>query len=203
VEHDGHRATYAEVLARYFGLPGGGELIGRATVRPPDGGFDDPWFWEVGMGAAEIVVDPETGEVKVTRFVSVADVGRAVNPAQCHAQEEGTVVMGMGHTLFESMVYGDGQLRNPGLIDYRVPRMDDVPDDFETILVENGDGPGPYGARGIGESAILAVAPAVAAALARATGVRVRDLPLTPERVWRALEEATRPRPSAVQEGPG
>jgi CO/xanthine dehydrogenase Mo-binding subunit len=186
VECGGRRVPYGDLLARHFGMPGG-ELIGRGTVRPPDGGFEEPWFWEVGMGAAEAAVDRETGEVRVTRFVSVADVGRAVNPAQAHAQEEGTVVMGLGHTLFESLVYADGQIQNPNLIDYRVPRMDDVPAELESILIENADGPGPFGARGIGEAAILAVAPAVAGAVARATGVRIRDLPLTPERVWRAL----------------
>jgi CO/xanthine dehydrogenase Mo-binding subunit len=186
VVHDGRRLPFGELLARHFGMPGG-ELIGRGTVRPPEGGFEEPWFWEVGMGAAEATVDRETGEVRVTRFVCVADVGRAVNPTQCHAQEEGTVVMGLGHTLFEAIAYGDGQIRNPNLIDYRVPRMEDVPDELESILIENGDGPGPFGARGIGESAILSVAPAVAGSIARATGVRIRDLPLTPERVWRAL----------------
>ena len=185
-EHGGRRAPYADLLAQHFGMPGG-ELIGRGTIRPPDGGFEEPWFWEVGMGAAEAQVDRETGQVRVTRYVSVADVGRAVNPKQCHAQEEGTVVMGLGHTLFEAIAYGDGQIRNPNLIDYRVPRMDDVPDEMESILIENGDGPGPFGARGIGESAILAVAPAVAGSIARATGVRIKELPLTPERVWRAL----------------
>ncbi len=193
VECNGQRLPYGDLLARHFGMPGG-ELIGRGTVRPPDGGFEDPWFWEVGMGAAEVSVDSETGEVRVIRYVSVADVGRAVNPAQCHAQEEGTVVMGLGHTLFESIIYADGQIQNPNLIDYRVPRMDDVPDELESILIENADGPGPYGARGIGEAAILAVAPAVAGSLARATGVRIKDLPLTPERVWRTLHKASNER---------
>jgi len=186
VECGGRRVPYAALLAQHFGMPGG-ELIGRGTVRPPDGGFEEPWFWEVGMGAAEAAVDRETGEVRVTRYVSVADVGRAVNPRMAHAQEEGTVAMGLGHTLFESLVYADGQVQNPNLIDYRVPRMDDMPAELEPILIENADGPGPFGARGIGEAAILAVAPAVAGAVARATGVRIRDLPLTPERVWRAL----------------
>lgn len=201
VECRGRRVPYADLLAQHFGMPGG-ELIGRGTVRPPDGGFEEPWFWEVGMGAAEAAVDPETGAVRVTRYVSVTDVGRAVNPGQCHAQEEGAVVMGLGHTLFEAIAYADGQIQNPNLIDYRVPRMDDQPDALESLLVENADGPGPFGVRGIGEAAILAVAPAVAGAVARATGVRIRDLPLTPERIWRALQGAVSHQRSAVsQEG--
>ena len=111
----------------------------------------------------------------------------------------------IGHTMFEEMVYEDGQLLNPNLIDYRVPTFADLPEVFETILIENGDGPGPYGAKGIGEGGVVAVAPAVANAIYNATGVRIKDLPLTPERVWRALEAAkgerklgpeTRPRSS-------
>ncbi len=83
-----------------------------------------------------------------------------------------------------------GQLLTPSLIDYRVPVMADVPAEYESILVENGDGPGPYGAKGIGESGLLPTAPAIANAIARATGVRLTDLPLTPERVWRAIVAA-------------
>ncbi len=101
-------------------------------------------------------------------------------------------MQGIGHTLFEEMVYDHGQLLNPNLIDYRVPRFSDVPEEFETILVENGDGPGPYGAKGLGEGGVVAVAPAVAGAIYQATGVRIKELPLTPERVWRALHDAGR-----------
>jgi CO/xanthine dehydrogenase Mo-binding subunit len=180
---------YAEAVAARFGLPGG-ELIGRGTYRGERGhaplGGEAP-FWEVGMAAAEVEVDRETGRVTVHRYVSVADIGRAINVRECHAQEEGGAMMGIGHTFFEQMVYDGGQLLNPSLIDYRVPGLADLPDVYESILVENGDGPGPYGAKGIGESGLLPTAPAIANALARATGVRITDLPLTPERVWRAI----------------
>jgi len=102
-------------------------------------------------------------------------------------------MMGIGHTLFEQMVYdSNGQLLNPNLVDYRVPSFTDVPDEFHTVLVENGDGPGPYGVRGMGEGGLLSTGPSVANALARATGVRIMDLPLTPERVWRALKDSKR-----------
>src|SRR5207245_11079050 len=96
-------------------------------------------------------------------------------------------MMGIGHTFFEQMVYEGGQLLNPSLIDYRVPVMSDLPDEFRSVLVENGDGPGPYGAKGIGESGLLPTAPAIANAIVRAVGVRIVDLPMTPERVWRGL----------------
>ncbi|HWP34254.1 MAG TPA: xanthine dehydrogenase family protein molybdopterin-binding subunit, partial [Thermodesulfobacteriota bacterium] len=180
------RASYAEAIAAHFGLPGG-ELVGRGYVRPAGGRPQSPVFWEVGIGGAEVEVDGETGEIRLRRYVSAADVGLAVNPRECEGQDEGAAMMGIGHTLFEALRYEGEQPVNPNLVDYRVPRMSDLPDDFVAILVEHGDGPGPYGAKGMGEGGVVSVAPAVASALARATGVRVRELPLTPERVWRAL----------------
>jgi len=125
--------------------------------------------------------------VKLLRYVSIADVGKAINPRECEAQEEGAAMMGIGHTFYEQMVYDGGQLLNPSLIDYRVPVMSDLPDEYRSVLVENGDGPGPYGAKGIGESGLIPTAPAIANAIARAVGVRITDLPMTPERVWRAI----------------
>jgi CO/xanthine dehydrogenase Mo-binding subunit len=179
------RLTFQEALQRRFG--GGGELIGHGDVGPEITG-SLPVFWEIGMGSAEVVVDEETGEVALTRYVSVADVGKAIHPDGCIGQEEGASMMGIGHTLFEQMIYDGGQLVTAGLIDYRVPRFSDVPAAFETVLVENEDGPGPHGARGMGEGGLVAVAPAITSALARGYGIRVRDLPLTPERVWRSLK---------------
>lgn len=188
---DGRRSiSYSEVIARHFGLPGG-ELVGRGMYRGERGGLlgGIAPFWEVAMGGAEVDVDRETGAVRLKTYVSVADVGKAINPLQCESQDEGAAIMGLGHTFFEQMVYEDGQLLNPTLIDYRVPVMSDLPEEFRSILVENGDGPGPYGAKGIGEGGILPIAPAVANAVAEVTGTRIRDLPLTTERVWRTLKE--------------
>ena len=88
------------------------------------------------------------------------------------------------------MVYEGGQLVNPNLVDYRIPSFSDMPKGFHTVLVENGDGLGPYGSRGMGEGGIFSVAPAITGALAHATGVEICDLPLTPERVWRSLKDA-------------
>ncbi len=179
------RLTFKEAVQRRFG--GGGELIGHGDVGPEITG-SLPVFWEIGMGSAEVAVDKETGEIALTRYVSVADVGKAIHPEGCVGQEEGASMMGIGHTLFEQMIYEDGQLVTAGMIDYRVPRFRDLPAEFETVLVENEDGPGPHGARGMGEGGLVAVAPAITSALARGYGVRIRDLPLTPERVWRALK---------------
>jgi len=181
------RLTYAEALALRFGMSGG-ELIGRGVIAPgrtaaPLGGSTP--FWEMAVGAAEVSVDEETGAVRVERYVSVADVGRAINPLTLEGQDG--VVQGLGHTLLEEMLYADGHLLNGTLLVYRVPRADDVPAELECRFVENADGSGPFGAKGAGEGSLIPVSPAVANALARLTGVRLRDLPLTPERVWRAL----------------
>ncbi len=182
--------SYGKVVGAYFGMPGG-ELVGRGYVRPGGAlGKTFPLFWETGMGAAEVSVDADTGAITVRRYVTVADVGKALNPAQAEGQDEGASMQGLGHTLFESLLYERGQPLNANLIDYRVPRFTDVPEHFDSVLIENQDGPGPYGAKGIGESGIVSVAPAVGNAIARAAGVRIRELPLTPERVWRALRES-------------
>lgn len=182
------RLTFREALERRFGKGSGGELIGKGDTTPGITDHQLPVFWEVGMGMVVLEIDRETGHVRIKRLISLADVGKAIHPDGCIGQEEGAAMMGIGHTLFERMVYDvNGNLLNPSLIDYRVPAFDDVPEEFHTVLVENKDGPGPYGVRGMGEGGLLSVAPSVCNALARGTGVRMTDLPLTPERVWRAL----------------
>jgi len=183
------RLGYGKIVSTYFGMPGG-ELIGRGYMRP-DGalGKTFPLFWETGMGAAEIRVDLETGSIMIERYMTVADVGKAINPLQAEGQDEGAAIQGLGNTIFESLEYDNGQPLNANLIDYRVPRFTDLPASFESVLIENRDGPGPYGAKGMGESGVVCVAPAIGNAFHRTTGVRIRELPLTPERVWRALQK--------------
>jgi CO/xanthine dehydrogenase Mo-binding subunit len=185
----GGRLPYPDLLKARFGMSGG-ELIGRGIVAPgrsraPLGGSTP--FWEMAVGAAEVHVDEETGAVVVDDYVSVADIGRCINPQQCEGQDEGAVMQGLGHTLYEEMVYDGGQLLNANLVDYRVPRALDLPARLRCVFVENGDGAGPFGAKGAGEGSLIPVSPAVGNALARLAGVRLRELPLTPERVWRAL----------------
>jgi CO/xanthine dehydrogenase Mo-binding subunit len=109
-------------------------------------------------------------------------------------QDEGAAIMGLGHTLMEHYLFDEqGRIRNLGAIDYRIPTSMDLPLELVSETVENADGPGPYGAKGMSEGALLCVAPAVAAAVRDATGVSIRDLPLTPERVWHALHQAEDP----------
>jgi len=202
--HDGHvrgrgaQLAYPDLLVERFGM-GGGELIGRGIVAPgrsaaPLGGSTP--FWEMAVGAATVRVDEETGAVTIDEYVSVADVGQRINPQQCEGQDEGAVMQGLGHTLLEEMVYDGGQLLNPNLVDYRVPRASDLPARLRCLFVENGDGAGPFGAKGVGEGSLIPVSPAVGNALARLTGVRFRELPLTPERVWRALRARRREGPA-------
>ncbi|MEX2147445.1 MAG: xanthine dehydrogenase family protein molybdopterin-binding subunit [Candidatus Rokuibacteriota bacterium] len=191
------RVSYPDLLDFHFGMRGG-ELIGRGVVAPgrtaaPLGGSTP--FWEVAMGGAEISVDEETGAIAVEAYASVSDVGRCINPQQCEAQDEGAVMQGIGHSLYEEMVYDGGQLLNADLAGYRVPRAGDVPPRFESRFVENGDGAGPFGAKGVGEGGLVPVSPAIGNALTRLTGVRLHELPLTPERVWRALRARAASRP--------
>ena len=189
------RLSFKEALERRFGKGSGGELIGGGETGPDITDNQLPVFWEVGMGMVESNLDEETGQVRIKRLISVADVGKAIHPDGCIGQEEGAAMMGIGRTFFEQMLYdANGQLLNPNLVDYRLPTFDDVPEEFHTVLVENHDGPGPYGVRGMGEGGLLSVAPSVTNAFARATGIRIRDLPLTPERVWRALKQQKRNR---------
>lgn len=188
---DDQQLSFGDTISQHYGYPGG-EIMGAGTWRPTrtEGHLGGATvFWEVGMGGAEVEVDEETGAIKLLRYISMADVGQALHRQQCEAQDEGGAMQGIGSTLFEALIAEDGQLLNPNLIDYRVPTFADLPPEFGTVLIENADGPGPYGAKGVGESGMFCVAPAIGNAIARATGVRMHTLPLTPERVWRALRE--------------
>jgi len=122
------------------------------------------------------------------KTATVADVGRAINPQLVERQDEGGTLQGLGNALYEEMVYEDGLLMNETLLDYRVPTFEDMPGAMTSIVVQNGDGPGPFGAKGCGEGALAAVPAAIVNALADA-GVPMTTLPLTPERVWRRIQE--------------
>jgi CO/xanthine dehydrogenase Mo-binding subunit len=150
-------------------------------------GYASP-FWEIGLAAAEVELDEMTGEVKILRYVSVTDAGKMIQPVHCRGQDEGAAVFGMGLSLCEELVYRDGQLINPNLVDYRLPRFRDLPRSFTTRILEQGGGPGPYGSKGMGEGGILAAAPAICNAVYDAIGVRVYRVPLKGERVWRSVQ---------------
>ena len=148
--------------------------------------------WEFGWGAAEVEVDRDTGLIHLRQLVVSGDAGRAINPLVCRGQDEGSAVMGLTGVLFPCMVYDGAMLMNGNGLDYRVPLATDIPDGFVSILQEQGHGPGPYGAKSIGEGCMLPVASAIANAVEDAIGVRIRELPLTPERVLAAIDQSSK-----------
>ena len=154
----------------------GGEFVGQGTSRMrgrkghPLGG--DAAFYEFNCSAIEVEVDPETGELLLTKHVSVSDVGTELNPLQVVSQDEGAAIMGLGHSQMEQLLLDEhGVIRNLGALDYRIPTFNDVPLELVTHGIENHDGPGPYGSKGISEGALLCTAGALGAAVCHATGV--------------------------------
>ena len=186
----GRGLSHAELVRARFGFDGG-ELIGHGRVQPEGGSgsyAEGPVFWEVCVAGAEVEVDTETGVITVLRTSTVADVGRAINPQLVTRQDEGATLQGIGNALFEEMRFApDGMLLNDTLLGYRIPAFGDVPAAMTCSIVENGDGPGPFGAKGCGEGALAAIPAAIVNALADA-GVPMNTLPLTPERVWRQIK---------------
>ncbi len=163
----------------------------EATGQPVSGSHDytSPPAEETAYcaQAAEVKVDPETGQVRVTKFVTVHDVGTVLNPLAHQGQIEGGVVQGLGYALMEEMAHEDGQVSTLSLGDYKLPTMPDVPP-LVTVLLEPGTGPAPFQSKGIGESSNTPVAGAIANAVYDAVGVRITDLPITSEKVLRALK---------------
>ncbi len=176
---NGNSATVgeaAELLASEGVFP-----IGKSTVTPTrEGGA-------FAVHIADVEVDTETGKVEILRFTAVQDAGIAIYPPYVEGQMQGGVVQGVGWALNEEYVYDDdGRLRNASLLDYRMPTTLDVPN-IETIIVEVPNPGHPYGVRGVGEVPIVPPPAAVANAIFDATGVRMRDLPMSPPRMQAAL----------------
>ena len=144
----------------------------------------------VGGSAAEIEIDTETGQVRVLRLVTVADAGTPVNPRIVETQLTGAAIQHLGMTLFENMEFTDGQLRNPNFAEYKIPGIRDLPEQLTGEIVDAVQQSGPYGAKGVGETGTFAVAPAIANAIHDAVGVRLMELRITPEAIYRALRAA-------------
>jgi CO/xanthine dehydrogenase Mo-binding subunit len=180
--------NWSEVISKYYALPDG-EVIGRAYIRKEGDFAKLPVFWEAACTGVELAVDEETGKIQMERLATVGDVGLAINPALAEGQDIGAATMGMGIGLFEQLVYDGPQLLNGSILDYRVPRFSDLPKKVELHLVQNQDGVGPYGAKGGGEASLNSMPANIANAVSRAAGVRIRQAPLTPERIWRALRD--------------
>ena len=140
------------------------------------------------VAGAEVEIDPDTGVVTVLRTSTIADVGKAINPQLVERQDEGATCRESATRCSRRCGSSTAEVANDNLLEYRIPRIADLPREMTSIIVENEDGPGPYGAKGCGEGAFAAVPAAIVCALADA-GVPMNELPLTPERVWRRIQE--------------
>ena len=185
----------AEIFKKRYGMQAG-NVIGSASYVPnykspdPQTGLSDNVtpFWMVGGAGAEVEVDTETGQVRVTRLVNAADCGTPINPGIAQTQLSGAAVMQLGFTMSENMVLDGGQVTNASLADYKIPGINDIPP-MENELVDAEQHSGPFGGKGLGESGTFGVSPAIANAIHDAVGVRITELPITAEGVLRALRE--------------
>ena len=193
----GANLPIAELFRRKYGMPAG-TIIGSGSYVPSYLPHDHATgltpdatpFWMVGGAGAEVEIDTETGHIRVLRLISVADAGTPVNPGIVETQLTGASIMQLGFTLYESMEFTDGQLRNPSLAEYKIPGIRDLPERLEAEAVDAAQQSGPYGAKGVGETGTFGVSPAIANAIHDAVGVRLTELPITAEAVYRALRRA-------------
>jgi len=174
------------VIRDWFGASSG-EVTGVGLVRRTGDLELLPPFWEVGTVGVKVTVDADTGFVNVDHLATVGDIGFAINPALVEGQDLGAAMQGLGAALYEELKYDGGQLENPNLVEYRVPKVADMPDKISTMIAERGDGVGPYGSKGAGEGTLNPIGGAVASAVARAIGAWPEELPLTAERVWELM----------------
>jgi CO/xanthine dehydrogenase Mo-binding subunit len=181
------RVEFGEIVRRTRS----GNILGTAVFRT-EGGLDPETgqgigsaHWHQAAGAAEVEVDLETGKVDILRYHAGVYAGRILNPAQAELQTEGNIAFGVGQALFEEMVYENGQLQNGNLSDYMIASIEDMPRDIDLNVLEHVDRTELHG---IGETTLPPVMAAVANAVYRATGARIQDLPVTPERLLRALD---------------
>lgn len=201
----GKEVSFKEVAQRSLYVSGGpiigtrgvmfdGERFDPKRAAVDRIAFDNLGVYIFGAQAVEVEVDEATGKVEVLRAWSAHDVGRAINPRSVEGQIQGAFVQGLGYALTEEMIWDDdGRLANPSLAEYAVPGVLDVPCDIVPIVLEDPEPTGPFGAKGIGEPALVGAAPAIANAIANATERRIRRLPMTPERVLDAIDEESQP----------
>ncbi|HVH76614.1 MAG TPA: xanthine dehydrogenase family protein molybdopterin-binding subunit [Stellaceae bacterium] len=193
----GSNVPTPEIFRKRYGMQAG-NVVGTGSFvpayTPPDhaSGLTDNAtpYWMVGAAGAEVEVDTETGAVTVLRLVLAADAGTPINPKIVETQLSGAAIMQLGFTMQERMEFADGQLLNPSFAEYKIPAISDLPARIEVDLVDAAEQSGPYGAKGVGETGTFAVSPAIANAIHDAVGVRVSELPITAEAVYRALRLA-------------
>jgi xanthine dehydrogenase molybdenum-binding subunit len=196
VEGMPEQGTYLDKVVRHRHFRTGGQVvIGQGWYDPPTQLVDKDTYkgnisaaYGFGAQAVEVEVDLETGKVRPLRIVAAHDIGRAINPMGVEGQIEGGIHMGLGYALTEEVLVKEGRVGNPNFTDYRLHTAADMPQ-IETIIVETDDPEGPFGAKGVGEMGANAIAAAVANAVYDAIGVRITSLPITGEKVLRALAE--------------
>jgi xanthine dehydrogenase molybdenum-binding subunit len=194
------QVAYEKVVRAGHFREGGQILMGQAFYDPPTQMLDKDFRGNVSVTyafaaqAALVEVEEATGKIEVLRVASAHDVGRALNPIGCEGQIEGGIHMGLGYALTEELKLEQGRVLNPGFLDYKLLTAPDMPEILLT-LIETVDEAGPFGAKGLGEAGTIPISAAVANAVKDAVGVRMTELPMTPERVYRALRPA-RARPS-------
>ena len=183
-----------------YTLKEGAEIIGKATYflpgiipDPETGASEKPAsFYMFVAQAAEVEVDTQTGKIRVIRMVTANDCGKAINPMQVEGQQEGGVLsMGIGSTLLEEVVIDNGVMLNPQFADYKIPTTLDCPDldNYKSAIIETAHRDGPWGAKGVGEGTMVCSAPAIANAIYDAIGIRFHAIPITPEKVLKALKQ--------------
>jgi CO/xanthine dehydrogenase Mo-binding subunit len=193
-EPEGSNIPISELFQKRYGMQAGnvvGTGIYKPDYIPPAPGTGQSSnvtpFWMVAGAGAEVSVDTETGHVTIDKLVNVVDCGKAINPKSVETQISGGALMHLGFTMFEKMHLDAGQVTNASLADYKIPGFNDVPLDLQNTYVEHEQSNGPFGAKGVGEVATFCVSPAVANAIDDAVGVRLMEIPLNPEAVYRAL----------------
>ncbi|MGB0554885.1 MAG: xanthine dehydrogenase family protein molybdopterin-binding subunit [Alphaproteobacteria bacterium] len=194
---EGTNAPVDELFRRKYGMQAG-NVIGSGSFIPPYKPTDHDTgqspeatpYWMIGATGIELSVDTETGHVTIERLITVADLGTALNPEIVATQLSGAAIMQLGFTMTEDMVYDAGQVTNANLADYKIPGFFDIPPVMENVIVEAEQKSGPFGAKGVGESGTFGVSPAIANAVDDAVGVRITEMPLTPEKVFLALRKA-------------
>lgn len=180
----------AESVRRQGPILGQGSYIHSLEVLDPETGkpVEPSAFYIYGAQAAEVRVDLETGGIDVNRVVASYDVGRVINPATCEGQIEGQVIMGLGATLYEEMLLDGGRVLNPNFRDYKMPTMPDTPE-IRSSLVEEVHVEGPFGAKGVGEAVTVTTPATISNAVYQAVGVRMKILPITPEKLFWAMKD--------------
>ncbi len=166
----------------------GQQLIGRGFYTPHGKGMVSPAF-SFGAQVSQVEIDLETGKVHMDQVTTAHDCGQVINELGVEGQLEGAFVMGQGYTLAENLVTEEGQVLNPSFVDYKLMRAPDVPVKFESLLVETFEPEGPFGAKEAGEGLTNPNAGCIANAIYDAVGVRIKDMPITPEKILKALEE--------------